>query len=462
MWFIIRDGIPKRASLSHCLLVPATMIRSTLYSVVALLLAVGLLMVGTGMFNTYIILRGSQEGFSTPVISLIGSIYYLGLLVGTLRCGPLINRVGHIRAFASFATLGAVSILSFPFYVEPWFWLVLRAVLGFCSAGLYMVVESWLNYRATGETRGTVFSVYMMISYIGLGGGQLLLGWELAVSQWHFMLAAILIALALLPVTLTSKAYPAPVEPRHLSVVRLYQVSPVAVVGCVCAGLVNGAIYAMGAVFAEEIGLSLTQISQFMGLLIISGLFLQLPIGRLSDRFDRRDIIRLVGLVSTLFAFTVVLILSLRGSPETSSAPSWLLHWIAIPAAAACYSAFHFTIYPLCVAHANDYVEADERVEASGGLVLAFSIGAVIGPILAAAMMELSGPTGLFMFNGTVSLLILLFTGYRRKQRSWAGIADKEPFVSLPDVQTTPNPVELDPRIADWQLSLDLPLPDDG
>lgn len=319
-----------------------------------------------------------------------------------------------------------------------------------------------MNYRATGETRGTVFSVYMMISYIGLGGGQLLLGWELAVSQWHFMLAAILIALALLPVTLTSKAYPAPVEPRHLSVVRLYQVSPVAVVGCVCAGLVNGAIYAMGAVFAEEIGLSLTQISQFMGLLIISGLFLQLPIGRLSDRFDRRDIIRLVGLVSTLFAFTVVLILSLRGSPETSSAPSWLLHWIAIPAAAACYSAFHFTIYPLCVAHANDYVEADERVEASGGLVLAFSIGAVIGPILAAAMMELSGPTGLFMFNGTVSLLILLFTGYRRKQRSWAGIADKEPFVSLPDVQTTPNPVELDPRIADWQLSLDLPLPDDG
>lgn len=119
LWFIIRDGIPKRASLSHCLLVPATMIRSTLYSVVALLLAVGLLMVGTGMFNTYIILRGSQEGFSTPVISLIGSIYYLGLLVGTLRCGPLINRVGHIRAFASFATLVLSRYSVFRFTSSP-------------------------------------------------------------------------------------------------------------------------------------------------------------------------------------------------------------------------------------------------------------------------------------------------------------------------------------------------------
>jgi len=418
------------------------------------------------MFGTFIGLSAAAEGFSKDIIGLLMSASYAGLVLGTLRCGRLINRIGHIRAFAAFATGIAVLILTFPFIKNPWVWLVLRVVMGFNTAGLYMVAESWLMERANGETRGTVLSIYMMISYLGIGSGQLLIGFNPVDGVAPFMIAAMLVAMALLPVSLTRSQHPPPIDAPYFPFRRLYEISPVAVIGCTCTGLVSGGVFGMGAIFAQEIGLDLVKISQFMAAVIISGLILQLPAGRLSDHFNRRSIIIWIALATTISAFTVVLVMSLTtqssGDSSFSGNLSWLNHWLAVPLLACLFSALQFTIYPLCVAYANDFLEPIDRVQASGGLVLAYSVGAAVGPVVTALTMKYSGPQGLFLFSGAVMGALTLFAGYRTSQRSWAKVTPKEPFIALPRATTTPIPTELEPHLFGEQLTLDLQLSDDA
>ncbi len=417
------------------------------------------------MFGTFIGLSAAAEGFSKDIIGLLMSATYAGLVLGTLRCGRLINRVGHIRAFAAFSTGIAVIILTFPFIKDPWVWLALRVVMGFNTAGLYMVAESWLMERANGQTRGTVLSIYMMISYLGIGCGQLLIGFNPVVGETPFMIAAILVALALLPVSLTHSQHPPPIDAPYFPFRRLYEISPVAVIGCTCTGLVSGGLFGMGAIFAQEIGLNLVQISQFMAAVIISGLLLQLPAGRLSDHFNRRSIIIWIALATAVASLAVVLVMGLTGQ-STEMLPSitgttWLNHWLVVPLLACLFSALQFTIYPLCVAYANDFLEPAERVQASGGLVLAYSVGAAAGPVLTAFTMKQTGPQGLFLFSGVVMLLLVCFASYRTRQRSWAKLTPKDPFVVLPRATTTPIPTELEPNAFGEQLCLDLPLTDE-
>lgn len=412
------------------------------------------------MFGTFIGLSAAAEGFSKDIIGLLMSATYAGLVLGTLRCGRLINRVGHIRSFAAFSTGIAVVILTFPFVKDPWVWLALRVVMGFNTAGLYMVAESWLMDRATGETRGTVLSIYMMISYLGIGCGQLLIGFNPVVGETPFMIAAILVALALLPVSLTRSDHPPPIDVPYFPFRRLYEISPVAVIGCTSTGLVTGGLFGMGAIFAQEIGLDLTQVSQFMAAVITSGLLLQLPAGRLSDHFNRRNVIIWVALATAIAALLVVLVMYLANSGETllpfAIDSIWINHWLVVPLLACLFSALQFTIYPLCVAYANDFLEPVERVQASGGLVLAYGLGAAAGPVLVAFTMKLIGPQGLFLFSGIAMLLLVLFASYRTRQRSWAKLTPKDPFIILPRATTTPIPTELEPHSFGEQLVLDL------
>ncbi len=438
------------------------MVGSTLYALTALLTSIGLLMVGSGMFGTFIGLSAAAEGFSKDTIGLLTTANYIGLVIGTLRCGPVINRVGHIRAFAAFASTIAVAILLFPFFTEAWVWLGLRAVIGFNIAGLYMVAESWLNEQAHGEIRGTVLSIYMMISYLGIGSGQLIIGYQPLDGVTLFMIAAMLVAFALLPVTLTRTEHPPPIEAQHFPFRRLYEISPVAVIGCICTGLATGALFGMGAIFAQDIGLDLVQVSHFMAALIISGLLLQLPVGKLSDRFSRRNVIAWVAACTTLSALILVGVMGFTSLSGNASHPlaTLLGHWLVVPLLACVCSALLFTLYPLCIAYANDYLEPAERVPASGGLVLAYSLGAAAGPLIAALGMQRVGPIGLFLFTAASMLILALFVYYRSTRRSWVEVVPKEPFIALPHATTTPMSTELDPRLYGEQLTLDLQFSD--
>jgi len=407
-------------------------VRETLRILWSLLASVALLLVGVGLFNTFIGLRAAAEGFATETVGLMMSGYFVGLVAGTLRCGRLVNRVGHIRAFAAFCGLTAALVCLFPFLVSAPAWFLLRVLLGFNLAGLYMVAESWLNDRATPQTRGTMLSFYMMTTYLALGAGQFLLNAGDLAGLELFMITAMALSLAVVPVAVTRAPSPSPVEAPHFGFARLYAVSPVAVTGCICSGACIGALYGMGPVYAQRMGLSLPQISQFMGILVLSGLALQLPIGRLSDRYDRRDVITAVAGACGLASLLLVVFAS------HSTAGLFVL--------AALYGGTVATLYPLSIAYANDYLEPEELVPASGGLVLAFAAGAAVGPLAAATLMRALGPAGLFAFSAAVAAALVAFCFYRMRRRSWAPVWRKEAFVALPDATTTPISTDVDPR----------------
>lgn len=420
-----------------------------LRSMVSLLSSYALLMAGTGLFATFIGLRADLEGFSTEVIGLMAAAHYAGLVVGSLRCGQLINRVGHIRAFAAFSSIIASAVLVLPFAPQAVVWIALRAVIGFNTAGVFMVAESWLNHKASPSTRGTLLSMYMVTSYLALGGGQLLINAGEIASTDLFMLASMLFGLALVPVAVTRATHPAPVESTHFGIRRLYEISPVAVLTCVVSGVCSGSIFGLGAVFGDELGMTTAEVSGFMSAIVFASLALQVPVGRLSDRFDRRKVILAVIVASTLSsaALVGVMLTYTYGIPfGLGNAMLWTKHPWTITALAALYGGFASTLYPLSVAYANDYVEPQDLVPASAGLVLTFGVGAAFGPVAAGWMMQWFGPSGLFSLSMSVVLLLAVFVSFRMRRRAWVPVSEKEAFVALPDATSTPAPLEADPR----------------
>ena len=407
-------------------------ITSTLRILVSLLISVALLMLGNGVFSTFLALRANVEGFSNEVIGWIASAYYIGLIVGTFRCGALVNRIGHIRAFAAFSAISAACILAFGLFVYPSSWIALRIVLGFNLAGLYMVAESWLNAKATSETRGTILSIYMTITYLGLGGGQFLINLADIEGSALFMVSAAMLSLALVPVAVTKSSNPEQVESSYMSLRALFAVSPVATVGCVAGGVIVGSMFGLGPIYAKAQGLDTQSISFFMGIAVIAGLFTQVPVGHLSDRFDRRGVIVAITIGAALVATGLIL------SAHIPAVPLYV--WIAL------YGGLTATLYPLCVAYANDYLDPGQVVAASSSLVLAFGLGAAVGPVLAAFFMRYAGASGLFVLSLCISVLYIVFVMYRMRIRHWAPVVEKEPYVPMPEITATPVSTELDPR----------------
>jgi MFS family permease len=434
--------------------------REALASIAALLVGVGLLLAGTGLFSTFIGLRTAMEGFPKEATGLMMSAFYAGMMFGTLYLGRLINRVGHIRAFAAFCAVCAVVMSSFPFLVSVPAWAFLRAVSGACIAGAYMVVESWLNTRASERTRGTILSLYMMTSFLAMGGSQQLIRLSDTEGLELFMLSAMLVTIALIPVAITRATHPAPVESSRFGLRKLWEISPLAVVSCFSSGLIIGAQFGMSPIFAQDVGMSVAEISTFMTVILASGLLLQLPIGRLSDILDRRKVIIGVGFSSLIVSATMLGAMSLGSYSMMSMAGEVTMlnpgftPWFLLVAGA--FGSVSATLYPLSVAYANDYVETKDAVQASAGLLLAYGVGASVGPVTAAKIMQLNGPQGLYQYLAVVAAFVTLFALYRTRRRSWVPVMEKESFVALPDTIVTPVPMDLDPRTEGTQLELEL------
>lgn len=372
-------------------------------SVASLLFSFGLLLLANGMFATLLGLRGRLEGFSTETIGFVMAGFFIGLLLGATYAVRVIAAVGHIRGFAAFASIMSVAVLSHVLWIDPVMWFVLRIFAGFCMAGMVMVVESWLNERATNENRGRILSIYMMINYLGSGIGQFMVAIEDPARFHLFAIASIIFSLALVPILLTRAGAPKPSSPQRMNFRDLYGISPLGIIGTVCAGMINSSINGMGPVFARESGLSIFGVSTFMAAVILSGMVLQFPIGRLSDHFNRRTILMIVATLTALASLGVVWA---GGLP-----PIWLY------ISGALFGAFCYTIYPLCAAQINDLADPGRMVQVSAGLLLAYGVGASIGPIVAAQMMGRFGPPGMFAANAALAGLLALFTVYRMLAR---------------------------------------------
>jgi len=280
----------------------------TVRSVFSLLLSYGLLLLANGMFGTLLGVRSQIEGFSTQIVGLIMAAYFLGLLQGALRAGMIVSAVGHIRAFAAFASVMSVTALMHVIVVDQIVWCVLRFVSGFCMAGMILVTESWLNARCTKRTRGQVMALYMTTNYFAAGCGQFLLTIADPARFQLFSVASIIFSLALVPVLLTQAAAPKPPQRDPLNLRELWRTSPLGLMGSFCAGMVNASFYSLAPVFALGLGLDVSGISRFMASVIFGGLLLQYPVGRLSDRIDRRVVLSMVTLATAAACVAIVLV----------------------------------------------------------------------------------------------------------------------------------------------------------
>jgi MFS family permease len=384
----------------------------------SLILGISLIQLANGYIGTLIGIRLASAHVDPVVTGFITSAYFAGYAIGAAVCHRLIGRAGHIRAFAAFAGLVAAAFLGHALYFDPILWAVLRALVGFGCAGLFVATESWLNAKATDVTRGTVFAIYMVATYATFAGGQFMLNLAAPTAFTLFALAAILFCLALVLVATTRAEQPLPVATSQLKIGELSVAAPVAVVGCFAGGLVSGSFYALVPVYAQSNGRSVLEISSYMALAITGGLLMQIPIGKLSDSFDRRLV---AGLVAFAFAGLALTIAPARATPWFPAV--WLL-----------LGGFMSVIYPVCVAHANDRMPAERAVSVSGRLILVSGIGSALGPLLGAATMQQFGIGGLFGYMAAVAALFALFALARGLSVRQPRFKRRRPFLLLPAI----------------------------
>jgi len=404
--------------------------QKSLLSIGHLLLATAFLEIGSGLQGVLIPIRAQLEGFSTQAIGLLGTAYYVGLVFGCFMVPALVRRVGHIRAFAGFAALAAAAFLVQGMVLLVIIWLGLRIAIGFCFAGLYMAVESWLNDQASTETRGRILASYMVIGWVAVIGGKLIFAWSDPREFLPFALVSIGICFAVVPVAFTTGSAPAPAPRSRLRLKGLYAISPVGLVGCLGVGVANGAFWSLAPLYAGERGMSNIHIGLFMSAAVLGGALTQWPLGKWSDRTDRRHIIVLACLVAAVAAGALV-------TRDASDENVVLL-------LAFLFGASALPLYGLCVAHANDQAPNDSFVEVSGDLLMMFGIGAMFGPYLAALLMTAIGHGGIFAFTGTVHLTLACFAALRIRQQRPVPPSEKTTFVGIP--RTTQAVLPLDPR----------------
>jgi MFS family permease len=398
-------------------------------AITPVLLGITFVQLALGALAPFISLLLAQRAVPTTTIGLITSAYYVGFLVGSQSCAAIVDRVGHIRAFTVFAAIGADCVLLHAIVGDPLVWGILRAVTGYAMSGAFLVTESWLNDKVDAKSRGRVFAAYLFVSWSASAVGPLALNLHDA-ANLLFILIAISFATALIPVALTQVRNPEIAGRSHFSLRRLFAVSPLGVVACFTAGLVNSAFYGLLPVYGQATGLGDARISILLTTTLVGGLLAQYPIGMLSDRYGRRPTM-LAALVAALVFAAALLLLQERLFP-------------AFLIVAFFYAAMTAPLYGLGAGQTNDYVSPKEFVSASGGLLFAWAAGASAGPIAASGVMALVGPAGLFLYLALVLGVIALFTIFRMLRRSSLPLELQSGFVPAPH---TPAAIAaLDPR----------------
>lgn len=398
--------------------------------ITALLMAASILMMGNGLLGVLIPIRAEHEMFTRFQIGVMGSVYYAGLVIGCFIAPRIIARVGHIRAFTAFTASATITPLLHALTLDPWAWAGLRGLNGLCFAGLFMGIESWLAGSSTQETRGRVLASYTIINLTVVTVGMQLVSVAPPASFELFALVAILYSLAAVPVCLTLAPTPDPPKQARLRLAWLFTVSPAAVLGCFFTGLANSAFWQLSPLYGRASGYSNAMIATFIAVAVLSGAAAQWPVGQMSDRLGRRPMITMCAISGAIAGL---------GLWIAGSGPAALQVMLV-----AVYGLSAFPIYTLCVAHANDLVHRKRAVEVSGGLLLTFSMGAVIGPVAATTLMAALDNHAVYLHTAMAHGLIAGVMAVRFSVRPNLPARRSEDYVVVP--QATPAAFDLDPR----------------
>ena len=371
----------------------------------ALLLGMGMLMVGNGMQGTILGVRGALEGFSTFEMSVVMSAYFVGFLGGSRLAPEMIRRVGHVRVFAALASLISAVMILYPAIAHPYAWTLGRVLIGFCFSGVYVTAESWLNNAADNANRGKALSLYMIVQTIGIVAAQALMLVGDPAGYETFVIASIVVSVSFAPILLSISPTPAFDTTKPMTLRELMQASPLGCVGMFLLGGVFSAQFGMSAVYAAEAGLSLSRISIFIATFYIGAIILQYPLGWASDWMDRRILI--LG-ASALGGAAAFMGMSLGGDFTYLLIAAFLIGGMSNP------------LYSLLIAHTNDYLDHDDMAAASGGLVFINGLGAIAGPLITGWLMDdtVFGPQGYFLFMAVLMIALAAYALYRTTQRA--------------------------------------------
>jgi MFS family permease len=411
---------------------------SSIRPLIPLLIAAGILLGGNGLQGTLIALRGAAEGFSPALIGFMGTAYFGGFLLGCLVITRMMQAVGHVRCFAALAAIASAGTLMLVLVIDPLMWSAIRFVTGFCFAGLFTVMEAWLNWGASNQDRARVLALYRIIDISAVTGSQFLIPVFGPGGFAIFAVTSILITLSLVPVSLGDRSNPRPPENVRLDLARAWRISPLAAIGCIAIGVTNSAFRILGPVYAQAIGMSVTDTVTFVSVGIIGSVLVQYPLGHLSDRWDRRKVL----LLTTAAAMAVALAMVFFAGDDP------LLNFAMIFA----FGAFAMPLFSLSAAHANDHAGKDEFVLVSAALMLFYSVGAIAGPLLAAYVMQFFGPHALFAFSATVYATFILVTLYRMRVRPSVPADKRGRFTVL--LRTSPIFARLTRRTAESEKPL--------
>lgn len=435
----------------------------------ALFLGLTLIMIGNGLGGTLVGVRTQVEDFGNTLTGLVMAGYFIGFFAGSTIVPHLMARVGHVRVFGALTALASLTILIYPLFVDPWVWMAMRILTGIAYAGLYIVVESWLNDKATNDTRGQILAIYLVVSSLGIAGGQLMLNLYDPANFELFTIVSVLISLAAVPVLVSAARAPDFETPESMGPIRLYKLSPLGTVGMGLVGVTAGMLIGMGPAYGYKM-FGTEFASLFMTAIFLGGFLFTWPIGKLSDKFDRRSIIVITASACGITGFFGLLFqdpgsmsaleVELRNSfPDTSlfSTQNILL------LVALVFGGTALPLYSLCIAHTNDHLTQKQMVAASSTLIMANGLGAMIGPNLAGFAMDLVGTPGFFVSLIGVNAMFVAFGLYRMTRRPPIAAEDQGSFVAVDSRMTAVATTTLNPEV-EWpeeDLEADLDDPEE-
>jgi len=405
--------------------------------VTALFFSTFFLLAGGGMQSVLLPVRGQLEGFSASQIGLIGTGWAAGFTIGCIIVPHLVRRVGHVRTFSALAAILATVVLLNGMIIEAYTWIFLRALAGFCFAGSYMIIESWLNERVSDDSRGAMFSVYMIVSQAAFMCGQYMLVLADPSKEILFMLGAILYSIAVIPTALSKAQSPAPLTQVKVDLKGMFVNSPAAFIGSVIAGILASSFQNFAPVFGVEQGMSSANIANMMVLVMLGALIFQYPLGKLSDMVDRRYVMVGLSLAGTVVGFMI------SGYDVNGADPQIVFFGLMV-----LLGGFVYPIYGLVNAHANDHAAPEDFVKISSSLLILYGIGNMVGPLVTGPAMEILGTTALFQIIGASHLLLAMHMTYRITRRQAPDddqVMDYQvtPFVGM---APTAESYALDPR----------------
>ena len=400
--------------------------------VVPVLLGIVLIEAALGIVGAVMGIQMATRGVSSTLIGIVFSAYFVGFLAGSLTCERLINRVGHIRAFGVFAVCASISTLLLAITSNIYAWILFKVMAGYAVAGAFVVIESWLNDKASEDNRGRIFAVYMVVSWGASGLSPLSLNFANTYSDILFEISTILLAAAMIPLALTRVGNPEIGHRKSFRIAKLITASPTGVTCCFASGLLTGAFYSLLPVYVETIGRTPRELSILIAVGTTAALIVQYPVGDISDHYGRRPVI--IGSV----AIAAVMAFIIATTPELPFA--WLLGMFFL------LTAFQSPLYALGVGQTNDYVDRKDFVPAAAGLLFLWGVGACAGPTLVGFVMDWTGPSGLFLYLGAGFAAVAVFALYRVFRRRAKTPKEQSDFVPVPNIQNVYGAPELDPR----------------